>query len=89
MQAIQALSNNLKPAIKVEADKDFKVQQIRYQGETVEKIVFASLLVGDGYLWLLDNRTPNLIFSATFTFDLQNLAIVSYKKELLVELRPG
>lgn len=55
----------------------------------MDKIVFASLLVGDGYLWLLDNRTPNLIFSATFTFDLQNLAIVSYKKELQVELRPG
>jgi hypothetical protein len=70
VQAIQALSNNLKPAIKVEVDKEFKLQQIRYQGEVVDKIVFASLLVGDGYLWLLDNRTSNLIFSATFTFDL-------------------
>jgi hypothetical protein len=58
-------------------------------GEVVDKIVFVSLLVGNGYLWLLENWTTNLIFSATFTFDLQNLANVSYKKELQVELRSG
>jgi len=36
----------------------------------MDKLVFASLLVSDGYLWLLDNRTANLVLSATFTFDL-------------------
>jgi hypothetical protein len=51
------LSKGIKPLIAIDGEKEFKVQPIKYQGEIVEKIVFASLLVGDGYLWLLDNRT--------------------------------
>jgi hypothetical protein len=53
--------------------------------------VFATLLVGDGYLWLLDNRSPNLILSATFSFDLQNLSLLNHntKRDVSVDLQPG
>lgn len=42
---------------------------------------FTSLLVGDGYLWLLENQTQNLFFEATFQFELSNLEVVSSTSE--------
>jgi hypothetical protein len=55
------------------------------------------MLVGDGYLWLMENLTSNMAFDSTFMFELSNLCIVSSLKgqggtgncELQVSLRPG
>jgi hypothetical protein len=60
-------------------------------------IHFTSLLVADGYLWLMENLTSNFLLDCNFVFDLTNLCIVSTikgqgssdKSELLVALKPG
>lgn len=52
------------------------MQRIEYQGDPLD-IHFTSLLVGDGYLWLLENLTKCVDFEANFVFDLSNLGIVS------------
>ncbi len=57
-------------------EKDFKNQPIKYQGETKD-IVFNNLMLGDGYIWLLENRTNSLNFESTFKFELTNLTVIS------------
>jgi hypothetical protein len=57
-------------------EKDFKNQPIKYQGETKD-IVFNNLMLGDGYIWLLENRTTSLTFESTFKFELTNLTVIS------------
>ena len=57
-------------------EKDFKNQPIKYQGETKD-IVFNNLMLGDGYIWLLENRTSSLSFESTFKFELTNLTVIS------------
>lgn len=67
-----------------------------YQGVNLD-IHFTSMLVGDGYLWLMENLTTNMALDSTFVFDLNNLRIVSSLKgqggtghcELNVSLKPG
>jgi hypothetical protein len=58
------------------SEKDFKNQPIKYQGETKD-IVFNNLMLGDGYIWLLENRTGSLTFESTFKFELTNLTVIS------------
>jgi len=69
----------IQESLNINLAKDVKTQYIRYQGETLN-IGFTTMLVGDGYLWLLDNQTTNIQFEGTFIFDLTNLCIVSNLK---------
>jgi len=34
-------------------------------------------MLGDGYIWLLENRTTSLNFESTFKFELTNLTVIS------------
>ncbi len=60
-------------------EKDFKNQPIKYQGE-IKDIVFNNLMLGDGYIWLLENRTASLSFESTFKFEMTNLTVISSLK---------
>jgi hypothetical protein len=66
----------VKENLSINTNKHVKMQRINYQGDPLD-IHFTSLLVGDGYLWLLENLTKCVDFEANFVFDLNNLGIVS------------
>lgn len=63
----------------ISVNQHVKMTQVKYQGENLD-IHFTSMLVGDGYLWLMENLTSNMNFDSTFMFDLNNLCIVSSLK---------
>ena len=54
-------------------------------------------MLGDGYIWLLENRTATLSFESTFKFELTNLTVISSLKgqngsgvcDMNVDLKPG
>jgi hypothetical protein len=80
LSAIQALTRG-RPEKEVKRAKEqlgiipsqhMKMLQVEYQGQPTE-IHFTSMVVGDGYLWLLENLTANQKFEAIFNFQLTNL----------------
>jgi len=53
-----------------------RVNPIEYQDKNVN-ILFATMLIADGYLWLLENRTSDQLFEVELEFELNNLSIIS------------
>ena len=54
-------------------------------------------MLNDGYIWFLENRTPNMTFESTFSFEMTNLTMISSLKgqsgsgkcDITIDLKPG
>ena len=49
-----------------------KRQQVKYQGE-FKDIWFSSIVMGIGYLWVVENNTLNTTWDAQFDYELNNM----------------
>lgn len=67
-------------------------KQIKF-GETNHDIFYYVYDDGDGYIWMFDNQSSDVIFEGTFFYTLDNLKIVDCKPEApdqwKVSLQPG
>lgn len=78
---------SLKQDIKTKGEKN----QIKF-GDDYHHIYYYVLSTSDGYLWMFENETDDIIFEGRFIFTLNNLFIVDNQgdlNEFKITLKPG
>lgn len=75
-QAQEKDQKRIKDIMGINPAQHIRINPIQYQDENVN-MLFVTLLISDGYLWLLENRTSDQLFEVEFEFDLNNLSITS------------